>query len=434
MPEKFKQSFEDKRTQPVRYVKTEKIENIISPEQALELMHLRNNLIIGELDKKEKESRSFNFNPSQELKKISGLSEVEGRKELAALKQALDKEKTGLANVQTEILALVRRNKSLTPIDLYEKTHQLCRAYNISRSGERAAYSAAEEYLQSRQKIDSLKEQCPNCRNWFNYIFGQPPQGRVEVKQGPINIHFKIFNLDDYILAYTGGNLENKNFAEQADKTGGANINYVFLRPELAGLITIERADKNYSKEWSNDVFQHEEQHSLEDLIKEKFRPLPSTSLFLEFSKCQNESTKRLLLQRYFRQVRENPSEFKAKHEILSFSKGSYFTDKEIYNYLTALEEDGGIYDFSKKQKEGCIKNLIEEFGAENAPLIEEVAQEIFVDEYQKLIKNGLEAFTAIKAQGYDSEWITAFLTQEPLPSWHKAVKRHLAEKLKKAA
>ena len=183
MPEKFKQSFEDKRTQPVRYVKTEKIENIISQEQALELMHLRNNLIIGELDKKEKESRSFNFNPSQELKKISGLSAVEGRKELAALKQALDKEKTGLANVQTEILALVRRNKSLTPIDLYEKTHQLCRAYNISRSGERAAYSAAEEYLQSRQKIDSLKEQCPNCRNWFNYIFGAATrQGRGKTR------------------------------------------------------------------------------------------------------------------------------------------------------------------------------------------------------------------------------------------------------------
>ena len=104
-------------------------------------------------------------------------------------------------------------------------------------------------------------------------------------------------------------------------------------------------------------------------------------------------------------------------------------------------EEEGGLYDYSKDLKEEhgrktekALMDQIQDLDNKKrwSVLFWESNQKVFVEEYNKIIKNGIDAAFNLRFKGdHTTGEVIAILIKEPLSKWPKVVKRLLAVKIK---
>ena len=267
-------------------------------------------------------------------------------------------------------------------------------------------------------------------------MFGIKPNGKIEVIEGPMTIHFRCFNPEDYArIRFQTFLRENDNNPKPdeisiAQMTGGVSIPYALIQ-ELHGTITAENAKtKNFNSFRPLAIYDHEEQHAIKRIFGDKIQ---KQTLIDEIMWAKTDEKKLLAIKRYLRFHREYLAEESVRDEILAFVMEAAYSPKEVVGFLLRPKERGGLYDYlndeiAKNKKEFTI--LRDALGYQfSKKTLDEIIDNIYKDEYRTRIQNGIDACMALQDSGYSREKVVGVLIHEPLSRWKKVVKRLLANK-----
>lgn len=316
-------------------------------------------------------------------------------------------------------------------------------------------------YQQRHKAIKDLRKQFPDDEEGdkalFSALFGKAPKGEIEVKQGPITLYFRCHNEDDFALIHSGafniGQEPNEMQKSKAKQFKGVLIYYKAI-PALKDSITAENSS-DLSSYGSNEVFMHEEQHSILRLFQDAYTeylkhqdPKYSTAKTVEklalfetpdikdiismITQVKDQRTALKLLYNLLRQERRQIEESSVKDEILAFIKQG-IANRDINYYLTQPASENGLYDFfDENTRQNLIIELTQGLDTSLSPAISKAVDDVFVKEYQEQILPACQtAVIALQKNGFSKEDIVSLLINEPLEDWSKAVERFLAEKAK---
>lgn len=199
------------------------------------------------------------FYPSAELRRVRRLSPEEKslpkeekrrlrRERLETLKRGIEYQRQGLALAVQELYRAITDHPDLG-IETYMTIVEdgLAPQYRFNEGQINAFRHAMHKYIERHAMVEKYRERYPDDTKLFEECFGREPIGRIEIIKGPMTLHFRCFNKEDYIAAYwyqhTLG-VQNTISEEQvrfAGLSGGAALHRVrFL--ELTDAVTIENA------------------------------------------------------------------------------------------------------------------------------------------------------------------------------------------------
>ncbi len=397
------------------------------------------------------EAESPVFNPKKELKKIKESPKPERRKLVAEFKKELAEQKEGIADLQEEVIRMIRENPDIKTDELYPRIAEMSREIKLGIVEKGIAKLLAEKYTKKHEAIENFWHRFDKSPNrdsdMFKDLFRREPLGRIEVLKGPMTLYIKCGNPKDYAMLHQQTFINSREATSEevrkANLSGGANLPTSPL-PDLAGLINIENVQEMPDQEKSKSTMLHEEQHAFYRLL---------TSSALEFlpaliesgvtAEEPEEATKQFqeMLKVDLRTLKIE-AEDRARDEILATMKEPDADDRRLFANLIELEANDGIYDYLVDARENQIPNLVKHWKKtgllKNVPNIDETVHElirqVFFREYYDVLSKGIASFKALTEKlSFSKEKTVALLEREPLAKWPKVVKRIHAEKKKKS-
>ncbi|TSC83212.1 MAG: Uncharacterized protein G01um101419_122 [Parcubacteria group bacterium Gr01-1014_19] len=397
------------------------------------------------------EAESPVFNPKKEIKKIKEAPKPERRKLVAEFKKELAEQKEGIADLQEEVIRMIRENPDIKTDELYPRIEEMGKEIKLGTLEKGIAKLLAEKYTKKHEAIETFWNRFSKSPNrdsdMFKDLFGREPLGRIEILKGPMTLYIKCGNPKDYAMLHQQTFLIQREATPEeigkSNLSGGASLPTSPL-PDLTGLINIENVQEMPDPEKSKSTMLHEEQHAFYRLL---------TSSALEFlpaliesgvtSNDPGEATKQFqeMLKVDLRALRVE-AEDKARDEILATMKEPNANERKLFTNLTEMEADDGIYDYLVKARETDIPNLVKHWKKagllKNVPdvdaTVHESIRQFFFREYYDVLSKGIASFKALTDKlHFSKEKTVAFLEREPLAKWPKVVKRIYAEKKKKS-
>jgi len=382
------------------------------------------------------------FAPKEELEKIRQSPKEERWEKLKEFKEKLFYQKEGLAKLQESFISLIRKNPDIKLPTFLKQLDRFSRKFGLTAEQKNIARFVFNEYVQKHKAIKQIRKKYNNTVELYEALFGQKPKGEIEVIEGPMTLHFRCYNLEDYALIHSGKFIWDQPKLSVQDIKNAANRPGVYfsIGPRdhslLAGIITAENAEKRkFDAKKSQKIFKHEEQHAISQLffkISNYWGILDYDSAFKTAEKMeatQNLEQKKLIFENYLRNLRKQVIDERVKNEIISYlrSEGSIL---KALSVLTAAKKDGG-YGFCDAMENyfvsaGNIFSNVPDFHHFNQTVLEKVLKK----EFGQVVFNGVMAFRRLQLEdGYSLEKTIAFLLQEPLSTWPKIVQRLFGSK-----
>jgi hypothetical protein len=305
---------------------------------------------------------------------------------------------------------------------------------------------AVDNYLDQREKIRQLREKFPNDVALFRELFGFEPSGEIEVIDGPVNIHFRCNNLKDYALAsdqfflsrsgknITGDSEDARNVINAQQYSGGSCA----TQPRYGIIVTLENNTNgdDFSETRPQAVYRHESRHAANRLfidIQNEVDEEPSlTTAFQKARAGGSPEALRTAIAALLRDYRREEIDAQAANEILSYTDQGSSADY-IWDELTETEERHGLYDYAHAIVQNWQDGLLYLGLSLPADIWQDIKQQkdivsalipkIFIDEYQKAIRDGISACMQLK-QRFGVKGAIAALSLQPLTTWPKIVKR----------
>ena len=391
------------------------------------------------------------FNPKKELKKIKGAPKPERRKLVAEFKKGLTEQKEGIADLQEEVIRMIRENPDLSTAELYPRIEEMGSQIKLGTPEKGIAKLLAEKYTKKHEAIETFWHRFDKAPErdaaMFKDLFGREPIGRIEILKGPMNFYIKCGNPKDYAMLYQqtflGFREATPEEVKKANLSGGANLSTSVI-PDLTGLLNIENVQMMPDPEKSTATMLHEEQHAFYRLLTSSaFEFLPVLIETGVTSKDPKEAAEQFkeMIEKDLLALRLE-SEEKAKDEILATMKEPNADDRRLFANLIELEADDGIYDYLVTARETEIPNLVKHWKKtgllKNVPdiagIVNKEIVQIFFRDYYDVLSRGIASFKALTDKlNFSKEKTVALLEREPLAKWPKVVKRIHAEKKKKS-
>ena len=272
-----------------------------------------------------------------------------------------------------------------------------------------------EKYREKHFAVEDYRNRYPDDKDLYTAIFGIYPKGEVEVVKGPMTLYFSCNDIVDYARIYAGKFRSHEGVSEKdmqiASHSGGVSIGAAPVE-ELKGTLIAENNPRGFVDQ---KILDHEVQHAMHRLF---YRPISDAKY--EYL-CENETDpekRERLMRQYFRYRREEVGEHRAADEIFSYKKNGKWND-EIVEILTQPRDEGGLYDYFHDE----IDSLRSRYG--DTPETNKVLEEVFVTEYQKLLKEALAAFDAVKEYSeltlQETTWLLSFVAPR---HWEKYARR----------
>jgi len=425
---------------------------------------------VGEEGKKELESikkleapRYESFDPWYDHKScFDGLDDVEPSERRSIIKSNLEKfqekliwQKEGIAKSIEKIYYAVIENPEINFLDYLKIRNSFASEYLLTRDQLNSFDLAFTFYREKHGVVNSYFENYPDKNSLFEACFGDKPLGYIEVIKGPMFIHFRCLNMDDYAFLYSsdrnGGNRKKvSDFdIDSALKTAGFAIISGFRKQELSSCLSVEiggfpETKKNllgkkrvrltdYSIDQQDSIRYHEWQH----LFNTLFKPMESQQDIeeimresLEKSFTAEEATQRVIHGIVYN-IRREKIDSLARDEILAFlNDGS-----DLPSILDNLSNNQ-IYDYKEIHKDwiSTIPDQIRNFSYKN-PIDEEPLKIedsdvlkhvdiVFGERYKKDLKIWIDAVKMLEEKGFTRDQIVNLLYQEPVNSWINLARR----------
>ncbi|PIW97469.1 hypothetical protein COZ81_02360 [Candidatus Jorgensenbacteria bacterium CG_4_8_14_3_um_filter_38_10] len=375
------------------------------------------------------------FAPKIELQKIHQAPKEEQPERLREFKEKLTYQKKGLALIQEKIIQKIKENPDAPLGQLYEWVRDLGPKYGLTNEQKEISRKLLQTYVDKHAKVRSIREQYSDDKELFKALFGQEPKGDIKVVESPVTLYFRCQDPLDYTYLHSHSFQKSKDVTNEelkaAERSAGVTLGSCLV-PGLERAITAENSFFVLSDYDSEQVFKHEEQHTIKQLFKDKLREsellCQERELWAKFYQAiQNNDERLATLKSYLRVRRQIISDEKAKDEILAYLKEKRMTMTKIAEYLTIPKEKGGYYDYLISDKQRFISWFAENYSDEFKKFkstIEKAVEEVYGEEYQNLIRKSVMALQSLRETGYSKEAIIALLIQEPLSGWEKVVKR----------
>lgn len=295
-----------------------------------------------------------------------------------------------------------------------------------------ADYRQLSEQLYSRSKrVHGFREQQPDDRKLFRTCFGFFPQGHVQVIQGPLSLHFRVYALEDYAKAYSGnrnGVQANKVQMEFAGRTGGAALFYRRIPQPVQGAVSLEQNDdKRLFLGERIGVFRHEQDHIFHRSFQVPWMHVSSQFPAKRFLRCSPDNTREYyaaLMQDAIdvsRVLRVAP---RAKDELLAkFASGDSLVAIRESMFETGSD---ALYDFADQEYDA-----IRETGALRAAprAAGSLVRRRLHEAYAHTLLHALHALRMLDATGLERPFLAELLRIEPLEKWPRLA-RMVVERL----
>ncbi|MCL4391993.1 hypothetical protein M1413_01555 [Patescibacteria group bacterium] len=355
-------------------------------------------------------------------------------------KEKLKRRIEGLAAVQAAAIAVIEKNPDIPKDDLLRSIKEFGSRYGMTQDQEEMSELLMDLYEFRHAKVREIRQRYPKDRELFKVLFGGDPEGKVEIIEGPVTLYVRCENLDDYTRICSQKFLKKgkediqPSDRENADRSGGAHVS-TSLIPDLEGAIIAEKSGwRGFAvKEYINSkgTQKHEEQHALWAFFSKKIERVLIDGR-LEHARTDEE--KELALKHFLRFSRQD-IDYQASNEILAYCAEGVDPQK-IYSSLTKSEAMGGLYEYFNDQ----VRLATERWVYDELPgklgkssedfkkLLDKDIGEVYVTEYHKLLKEGIESFGKLKKAGYSTQKAIAVFTHEPLSRWKKTADRLLEQ------
>ncbi|MDO8571337.1 MAG: hypothetical protein Q7R79_01530, partial [bacterium] len=360
----------------------------------------------------------------QILKKKSGRDR---KRALHLWKQAYHTQKIALAHVYAEIHSLIHRDPDCG-IDAIGK---IVRTKGLTQFQNTAIMHSFYEYQKRHAAVSTLRLQFRDDRELFAKIFGLPPCGELSIIVGPMTLYFRCHDIRDYTRIYSELFSPHQditeNQIEEAMKSGGVAIfSAPPVFPALEGTLIAEHAGIRTFGRKAEEIYRHEEQHAIFNLMKYLVWSAMNKTLNISFSDLRGASRKhdvslfRSLLIRYFKSERQK-GEIRAQNEILAYTiMGT--SSRRIIHLLSQKKEDGGLYDYFRETSKELRVALTR---SQCLPkMYDDLYTRVFEKEYYGLVKNSVRAITILAEAGFSPHMCVGLLMAEPLNTWQKVIRR----------
>lgn len=377
------------------------------------------------------------------------------RSNLEKFQEKLIWQKEGIAESIEKIYDAIIKNPEITFIDYLKIRNSFASEYLLTREQLNSFDLAFTFYREKHSVVSSYFENYPDKNSLFETCFGDKPIGEIEVIKGPMFIHFRCLNMNDYAFLHS----VNSNYGDRkkvsvsdavyANQTSGFAFSRGFIKSELSGCLSVERGGlqvtkKNilgkeraalieYDIEQQESIRNHEWQH----LFNILFSPMENQQDIgeimresLERSSTVEEATQQIIQGIVYNTRREYVDPL-ARDEILAYLKDG--TDLPLI--LDTLSDDKN-YDYREIYKDwiSTIPNQIRELSYNN-PIDEEPLKiedsdvlkhidTVFGVKYKQDLKSWIDAVSILEKKGFTREQVVNLLYQEPVNSWINLARR----------
>lgn len=338
--------------------------------------------------------------------------------------------------MQIKFIEIANSNPDFKINDFKELVDQAAPKFQLNAKQIDFFTDLAKQYAKKHEAVSAKRKEYSDDKNGnadlFKDLFDNFPVGNIKIIEGPITLYFQCFHPHDYATIYYNKpvyELTNEDI-ERVKVSGGVKKNRAKYY-ELRNSIIAENAE-GHSPAYSEKVIKHEEQHALNDLVKDELFE-KSFKYNIESSATPDEAK-----QSYIAYIRSKQQliDFCLKDEILAYyqeenelidDKSDNPRYKKIGETLGKPYEDKGLYDYYRnpdykeyiniKPKDKTIlidKGLIEEE-------IDYIRDDIFSRRaYRNKIINYLYAIKNLEQKGYTQNEIIYLLTIEHPENWER--------------
>lgn len=378
------------------------------------------------------------FEPEKELAEIKNqvrrapiYEQSNFRRELIKKwKEKFINQRLGLAAIQNEIEEKIRLNPDIEFRYLWQIVKDRGQEYQLSERQYQNFEKAIATYLEKHQAIaEEIKfYQEQYKENWqkefFKDLFGQYPQGKIDLEILPMNLFWKCHDVHDFALIYRGDSedIKDLNISGCAVKGKIEKIKYLISAANLS----MKRSEREVAA-----TGRHEEKHIVSREIFRKFLPAISDfELKIDWHKWQlilpskRDQIIQETIYQFLENLRQNYIRQRAKEEILSYYIGDQGLN-DIYKHLRRSEN----YNYFKNFPVEIEKNLKKLLGP------------LYQTDYQKMTKQIVKKVKEFYGQDLDGaldaifeleklpefqknrQKLVAFLSTEPLHKWQRLAK-----------
>jgi|GEM_PF-5627387 len=225
------------------------------------------------------------FDPEREVKKILKLARKDRVYKLREFKNKLAYQRAGLMKIQIKLDRAVHKNLDLSFREAWKMVAGMGVKYGMSWRQGSIAKSILRRCFKTRSYIRDVRKKYPNDSELYAAIFGRLPEGYVKVFERPISLYFYCLDIRDFAFIYQGkefwkekGILTEDQIEEARRSNGimtqcGSHLISGLENALTAGILP------GIDPRGIISTFIHEEQHSINALVREHVIP------YIEYNK-----------------------------------------------------------------------------------------------------------------------------------------------------
>ena len=353
---------------------------------------------------------------------------IDRKEEVERIKQKLNYQKYGLAQLQYTLIKYAKFYKSEGSAgDIREIADVFIDKYGLHKEHTDLFEASLDTYQKRLAIMRDIR------RNWngagiFQELTKRRPEGKIFIEYGPVSVHLSFTNDTDFAYFYEGKQVVQNSNSIMKDSESVAGAHFVNL---WEGAVTFEKLS---SSEGDLSVRIHEEQHAINDLfdpLRERFFKDEVTASLVE--KIRNDRWKmdnaNRFIRRYYRMMMERAL-IKAKDEIFASFESDRFTDDykdEGIEYTKSLflkkASEGGLYDYFSDENDQ-LKDLPAHFSEHSKirvlvkQTLQDIKSEVIDCEYPAIIDAAYHAYLKLRESSLSYVTIRGMLTTMPLDEW----------------
>jgi hypothetical protein len=285
-----------------------------------------------------------------------------------------------------------------------------------------------EELYRQSKSVHDFRQQQPNDRKLFRSCFGFFPQGHVQVIQGALSLHFRVYALEDYAKAFAGernGKQADSAQLKRAGRMGGAALFCGRIPRPVRNAVSLEQNDdKQLFVGERVGVFRHEQDHIFHQFFRAPWMHTTSQFPRRRYSRIDPDD-----MRGFYRALLEDAVDVSRTLRVVSRAKDELLAKFNSGNSLPEIRESmlelgsEALYDFAGQEHED-----IRATGALRAAprVVGPLVRDRLHGAYSLTLQHALHALRMLEQSGIERVFISELLRIEPMEKWPRLARMAL--------
>ncbi len=287
-----------------------------------------------------------------------------------------------------------------------------------------------DEYFRCVQQVRDLRGRFDNPNEIFRCLYGYLPQGQITLRNSPCCIVLVVTNALDFARAY---GYKHATLAQAQSLTSTTG----FYKRESSPPIMVVRATDD--RQEADHIYAHEMKHAMHDMIWRSSGSPPEIQNLLELYISSIRSAKSLQeaeihIRGYLQSYRRHYADERLGDELLAYLIDYQTTPRSTYMRLSTKKKDEGLYDYTFKHRSDTASILSNALPRSVEPEIQksqehvyQLMDQVWVDEYRKLIMRAMNAILRLRAVYVLDSEIFSLFSGNSIHHWERISIRYVS-------